>query len=77
MASIGTAAVPSAGVVMLVVILETIGVPSAGIALILGVDRFLDMSRTAANVTGDIAVAAVVASGEGQLDPTVLGSRVE
>ena len=77
LASIGTAAVPSAGVVMLVVILETIGVPAAGIALILGVDRFLDMSRTAANVTGDIAVAAVVASGEGQLDPTVSGSRVE
>ena len=77
LASIGTAAVPSAGVVMLVVILETIGVPAAGIALILGVDRFLDMSRTAANVTGDITVAAIVATGEGQLDPMVSASRVE
>ena len=76
LASIGTAAVPSAGVVMLVVILETIGIPATGIALILGVDRFLDMSRTAANVTGDITVAAVVAAMEGQLD-TVAASGGE
>jgi len=67
LASIGTAAVPSAGLVMLIVILETIGVPAAGIALILGVDRPLDMARTAANVTGDVTVAAIVAAGEGQL----------
>ncbi|HAK57288.1 MAG TPA: dicarboxylate/amino acid:cation symporter [Acidobacteria bacterium] len=70
LASIGTAAVPSAGVVMLVIILEAIGVPIAGIALILGVDRFLDMCRTAANVTGDATVAAVVAASENQLFPT-------
>ena len=74
MASIGTAAVPSAGVVMLVVILETIGVPAAGVALILGVDRILDMSRTAANVTGDVTVAAIVAATEGQLAPVVTAS---
>jgi len=67
LASIGTAAVPSAGIVMLIVILETIGVPAAGIALILGVDRILDMSRTAANITGDLTVAAIVAAGEGRL----------
>ncbi|MFO8098438.1 MAG: dicarboxylate/amino acid:cation symporter [Salinibacter sp.] len=67
LASIGTAAVPSAGIVMLVVILEGIGVPSAGIALILGVDRPLDMLRTANNITGDTMVASVVASLEGQL----------
>ena len=67
LASIGTAAVPSAGVVMLVVILEAIGVPAAGVALILGVDRILDMARTAANVTGDVTVAAIVAASEGQL----------
>jgi Na+/H+-dicarboxylate symporter len=67
LASIGTAAVPSAGVVMLVVILEAIGVPAAGVALILGVDRILDMSRTAANVTGDVTVASIVAASEGQL----------
>ena len=69
LASIGTAAVPSAGLVMLIVILETIGVPAAGIALILGVDRPLDMARTAANITGDVTVAAIVAAGEGQLTP--------
>ena len=71
LASIGTAAVPSAGIVMLIVILETIGVPAAGIALILGVDRILDMSRTAANITGDLTVAAIVAASEGQLAPAV------
>ncbi len=67
LASIGTAAVPSAGIVMLVVILESIGVPSAGLALILGVDRPLDMLRTTNNVTGDTMVASVVASAENQL----------
>ena len=69
LASIGTAAVPRAGIVMLIVILETIDVPAAGIALILGVDRPLDMARTAANITGDVTVAAIVAAGEGQLAP--------
>jgi len=67
LASIGTAAVPSAGIVMLVIILEAVGVPSAGIALILGVDRILDMLRTVTNVTGDATVATVVAATEGQL----------
>ena len=70
LASIGTAAVPSAGVVMLVIILEAIGVPIAGIALILGVDRIIDMCRTAVNVTGDATVASVVAASENQLFPT-------
>ena len=60
LASIGTAAVPGAGIIMLIIILETIGVPAAGIALILGVDRILDMCRTAVNVTGDAAVTASV-----------------
>jgi proton glutamate symport protein len=67
LASIGTAAVPGAGIIMLVIILEAVGVPSAGIALILGVDRILDMLRTVTNVTGDAAVATVVAASEGQL----------
>lgn len=66
LASIGTAAVPSAGVIMLVIILESVGIPSAGIAMILGVDRLLDMLRTVTNVTGDAAVAAVVAASEGR-----------
>ena len=70
LASIGTAAVPGAGIIMLVIILEAIGVPSAGIALILGVDRILDMLRTVTNVTGDASVAVSVASMENQLgDP--------
>ncbi len=65
----GTAAVPGAGIVMLIIILEAINVPAAGIALILGVDRILDMCRTAVNVTGDAAVTAVIAASEKQLDP--------
>jgi Na+/H+-dicarboxylate symporter len=69
LASIGTAAVPGAGVIMLVIILEAVGVPSAGIALILGVDRILDMCRTVTNITGDATVATIIAAGEGQLRP--------
>lgn len=67
LASIGTAAVPGAGIIMLVVILESVGVPSSGIALILGVDRILDMMRTVTNVTGDAVTSVVVAHSEGQL----------
>ena len=67
LASIGTAAVPGAGIIMLVIILEAIGVPSAGIALILGVDRILDMMRTVTNVTGDASIAVAVDSSENQL----------
>jgi Na+/H+-dicarboxylate symporter len=52
---------------MLVIILESVGIPSAGIALILGVDRILDMLRTVTNVTGDATVATLVASTEGGL----------
>ncbi len=68
LASIGTAAVPGAGIVMLVIILESVGVPSAGIALILGVDRILDMLRTTVNVTGDATVAVIIADSEDQLN---------
>jgi Na+/H+-dicarboxylate symporter len=60
LASIGTAGVPGAGIVMLIIVLEAINVPVAGIALILAVDRILDMCRTVVNVTGDITVAAVI-----------------
>ena len=69
LASIGTAAVPGAGIIMLVIILEAIGVPSTGIALILGVDRILDMIRTVVNVTGDATIALTIAASEGQLKP--------
>ena len=67
MASIGTPAVPGAGIIMLVIILEAINVPIQGIALILGVDRILDMLRTVCNVTGDATVSTVIADSEGQL----------
>lgn len=79
LASIGTAAVPGAGIIMLVIILQSIGVPSQGIALILGVDRILDMLRTVTNVTGDATVATIVAASEGQLsEPNLseVGDRV-
>ena len=64
LASIGTAPVPAAGIIMLVIVLESVGVPSSGIALILGVDRILDMVRTATNVTGDSAVTILVDTAE-------------
>jgi len=67
LASIGTAAVPGAGIVMLVIVLKAIGVPVEGIALIFGIDRLLDMCRTVVNVTGDAVVAVVVAASEGEL----------
>ena len=67
LASIGTAAVPSAGVVMLIIILEAIAIPTEGIALILGVDRIIDMCRTTRKVTGGAAVATVVAASGNQL----------
>ena len=68
LASIGTAAVPGVGLVMLTMVLNQVGLPVEGIALIIGVDRLLDMMRTACNVTGDCAVSCIVASSEGALD---------
>jgi len=68
LASIGAAPVPGAGVIMLVIILEAIGVPSEGIALILGVDRILDMMRTTANVTGDATVALLINATEAKVE---------
>jgi Na+/H+-dicarboxylate symporter len=67
LASIGTAAVPGAGVLMLVIVLESIGVNPAGIALIFAVDRPLDMLRTVVNVTSDSTVAILVAKSLGKL----------
>jgi proton glutamate symport protein len=64
LAAIGSAGVPGAGMVMLVIVLESVGIPTAGIALIVAPDRILDMIRTTVNLTGDAAVAVVVASGE-------------
>ncbi len=77
LASVGTAAVPGAGIIMLVIILEAIGVPIAGIALVLGVDRILDMLRSATNVTGDAAVATIVAASENQLRMPDLSEKAD
>jgi len=71
LASIGSAGVPGAGMVMLVIVLESVGLDTAGIALVVAVDRILDMVRTVVNVTGDATVAVVVASSEGQLREVV------
>lgn len=64
LASIGTAGVPGAGVVMLAMVLESVGLPLDGIALVLGVDRIFDMGRTVVNITGDAACAIVVSKSE-------------
>lgn len=67
LASIGTAGVPGAGLVMLSMVLTSVGLPLEGVALIAGIDRILDMARTCINVTGDGACAVVVAKTEGEL----------
>jgi Na+/H+-dicarboxylate symporter len=65
--SIGTAGVPGAGMIMLTIVLESVGLPLEGIALIAGVDRVLDMARTCINVVGDLSAAVVVSKSEGVL----------
>ncbi len=69
LASIGTAAAPGVGLLMLVMILKQVGIPLEGIALILSVDRLLDMFRTVINVTSDLTASVVVASTENQIQP--------
>ena len=71
LASIGTAAVPGVGLITLSLVLQQAGLPMEGIALIIGVDRILDMVRTAVNVTGDATVSLIVAKREGQFDQAV------
>lgn len=68
LASIGSAAVPSAGLVMLILVLTSVGLDPAWIAIIFPVDRILDMCRTVVNVTGDATVSTIVADSEGELD---------
>ena len=68
MASIGTAGVPGVGLITLALVLQQVGLPVEGIALIIGVDRLLDMLRTSVNVGGDATVASIVAKSEGKLD---------
>jgi Na+/H+-dicarboxylate symporter len=70
LASIGTAGVPGVGLIMLSMVLAQVGLPVEGIGLIIGIDRLLDMVRTAVNVTGDCAVTCIVASKEKAIDQT-------
>ncbi|MCL2914352.1 dicarboxylate/amino acid:cation symporter [Shewanella corallii] len=71
LASIGTAGVPGVGLIMLAMVLNQVGLPVEGIALIIGVDRLLDMVRTAVNVTGDTVATLVIAKSEGEFDEQV------
>lgn len=71
LASIGTAGVPGVGLIMLSMVLAQVGLPVEGIGLIIGIDRLLDMVRTAVNVTGDCAVTCIVAKREGEMDLAV------
>ena len=68
LASIGSAAVPSAGLVMLIIVLQSVGLNPAWIGIILPVDRILDMMRTVVNVTGDATVCSLIAKSEGMLN---------
>jgi Na+/H+-dicarboxylate symporter len=68
LASIGSAAVPSAGLVMLIIVLESVGLNPAWIAIIFPIDRILDMCRTVINVTGDATVSTLIAASENELD---------
>ncbi|WP_116475327.1 dicarboxylate/amino acid:cation symporter [Zobellella maritima] len=70
LASVGTAGVPGVGLVMLAMVLNQVGLPVEGIALIIGVDRLLDMIRTAVNITGDAVVTCIVGKSEGAMDLT-------
>lgn len=71
LASIGTAGVPGAGMIMLGMVLQSVGLPIEGIAIIAGVDRILDMMRTMINITGDSACSVIVAATEGELNRSV------
>jgi len=77
MASIGTAGVPSAGLVMLTMVLGLVGLPPDKIGLIIGIDRLLDMVRTAVNITGDATITCIVANSEGQLDKKIFNQTAD
>ena len=71
LASVGTAGVPGVGLIMLAMVLQQVNLPVEGIALIIGVDRLLDMTRTVVNITGDCTVSCIIAKSEGELDEAV------
>ena len=74
LASIGTAGVPGVGLIMLAMVLQQVGLPVEGIALIIGVDRLLDMVRTAVNVTGDCVATVIIAKSEGEFNEQVFNN---
>ncbi|TLU67529.1 dicarboxylate/amino acid:cation symporter [Thalassotalea litorea] len=77
LASIGTAGVPGVGMIMLAMVLAQVGLPVEGIALIIGIDRLLDMARTAVNVTGDSMVTVIVGKTEGQFNEEVFHTDIK
>ncbi len=74
LASVGTAGVPGAGAIMLSMVFASVGLPLEGIGLIMGIDRLIDMGRTAVNVTGDAVCTAIIAKQEGELDEVAYNS---
>ncbi|MGO2133283.1 MAG: dicarboxylate/amino acid:cation symporter [Halomonas sp.] len=75
LASIGTAGVPGAGLIMLSIVLTQIGLPLEALAVVAGVDRILDMARTSVNVAGDLMVTVLVGKSEGELDENIYNAR--
>ncbi len=76
-ASIGSPGIPGGSIVMLIIVLNTVGIPAEGLALILGVDRPIDMLRTVVNITGDSTVATVVARSENGIGEEENGNEME
>ncbi|MFT5421753.1 MAG: Na+/H+-dicarboxylate symporter [Candidatus Endobugula sp.] len=77
LASIGTAGVPGAGLIMLSLVLTTVGLPLEGLAIVAGIDRILDMARTSVNVCGDLMVAVLIGESEGEFDKDIYNKTVE
>lgn len=75
LASIGTAGVPGVGMIMLSMVLQSVGLPVEGIALIMGIDRILDMARTSVNITGDAVCTMIVAKAEGEFNEEIFNSE--
>lgn len=75
LASVGAAGVPGVGLILLALVLQQVNLPVEGIALIIGIDRLLDMTRTVVNVTGDSTIATIVAKTEGELDEDMFNDR--
>lgn len=74
LASIGTAGVPSVGLITLSMVFNSIGLPLEGIALIMGIDRILDMARTMVNITGDAVITTIVAKQAGDMDLAIFNN---